>query len=154
MAVGAHAPLWFVRGDIDGFFGLALDNLIQVLLLTTLCQQVLGFDASLVYGRILPGVGISLVVGNLYYAHQARRLQQTSQRVDVCALPYGINTVTLIGFVFLVMLPMKLLALSRGASAAQARPPSKQAAGPGIRCGAALSAPCLVEPLGRMRLEA
>jgi len=24
---------WFVRGDIDGFFGLALDNLVQLLVL-------------------------------------------------------------------------------------------------------------------------
>ena len=24
---------WFVRGDLDGFFGLALDNLVQLLLI-------------------------------------------------------------------------------------------------------------------------
>src|SRR5512141_1176553 len=90
-------PRWFVRGDIDGFFGLALDNLIQVLLLISLTTNVLGFDAHLIYSRILPGVGISLVVGNVFYAYQARRLQASSGRTDVCALPYGINTVTLIG---------------------------------------------------------
>ena len=118
---------WFVRGDIDGFFGLAVDNLIQILLLTTLCKNVLGFDSPLIYGRMLPGVGISLIVGNLYYARQARRLQQSSSRADVCALPYGINTVTLIGFVFLVMLPAKLLALSRGVSPAQASEQAFQA---------------------------
>ena len=113
-------PRWFVRGDIDGFFGLALDNLIQVLLLTTLATNVLGFSNALIYGRLLPGVGISLVVGNLFYAHQARRLQQSAGRHDVCALPYGINTVTLIGFVFLVMLPVRLVTLGRGATAAEA----------------------------------
>lgn len=121
MSPSAQVPVrWFVRGDIDGFFGLALDNLIQVLLLTTLATKVLGFSADLIYGRMLPGVGISLIVGNFYYAHQARRLQQSSGRKDVCALPYGINTVTLIGFVFLVMLPVKLVALGRGATAEQA----------------------------------
>jgi AGZA family xanthine/uracil permease-like MFS transporter len=107
---------WFVRGDIDGFFGLALDNLIQILLLTSLATNVLGFDASLIYQRILPGVGISLVVGNLFYAWQARKLQERTGRSDVCALPYGINTVTLIGFVFLVMLPARMVALGRGVS--------------------------------------
>ena len=111
---------WFVRGDIDGFFGLALDNLIQVLLLTTLATEVLGFGSDLIYGRLLPGVGISLVVGNLFYALQARRLQHSSGRHDVCALPYGINTVTLIGFVFLVMLPVRLVALGRGLAPAVA----------------------------------
>jgi adenine/guanine/hypoxanthine permease len=111
---------WFVRGDLDGFFGLALDNLIQVLLLIALCTQILGFDTRLIYGRMLPGVGISLLAGNLFYAVQARRLQQATGRSDVCALPYGINTVTLIGFVFLVMLPVRLVALGRGSSPSEA----------------------------------
>jgi AGZA family xanthine/uracil permease-like MFS transporter len=59
-------PRLFVRGDIDGFFGLALDNLIQVLLISSLWTQVLGFSTARLYGRILPGVAISLVVGNLF----------------------------------------------------------------------------------------
>ena len=33
-----------VRGDIDGLFGLALDNLILLLVLSGLCRFVLGFD--------------------------------------------------------------------------------------------------------------
>jgi AGZA family xanthine/uracil permease-like MFS transporter len=118
---------WFVRGDVDGFFGLALDNLIQVLLLIALATNVLGFDAHVIYSRILPGVGVSLVVGNIFYAHQARRLQARLGRADVCALPYGINTVTLIGFVFLVMLPAKLMAIGRGASASEAAERALQA---------------------------
>lgn len=120
MSRSHSTPGWFVRGDVDGFFGLAIDNLIQVLLLTSLTTGVLGFSEELVYRRILPGVGVSLVVGNLFYSWQARRLQQQTGRADVCALPYGINTVTLIGFVFLVMLPAKLSALSRGLSPEQA----------------------------------
>ena len=46
---------WIVRGDIDGFFGLAIDNLVQLLLIDALCRGVLGFPPELVYGRILPG---------------------------------------------------------------------------------------------------
>ncbi len=105
---------WLVKGDIDGFFGLALDNLVQVLLIETLCAGVLGFPETLVYGRILPGVAVSLLVGNLFYAWQARRLARRTGRTDVCALPYGINTVSLFAFVFLVMLPAKLAAQAAG----------------------------------------
>jgi AGZA family xanthine/uracil permease-like MFS transporter len=112
-------PRLFVRGDVDGFFGLALDNLIQVLLISSLWTQVLGFSSERLYGRILPGVAISLVVGNLFYAWQARELARKTGRADVCALPYGINTVSLIGYVFLVMLPAKLVAANRGASPAE-----------------------------------
>ncbi|HET6162906.1 MAG TPA: hypothetical protein VFG37_04520, partial [Planctomycetota bacterium] len=99
---------WFVRGDLDGFFGLAIDNLVQLLLIDTLCTTVLGFPPALVHGRILPGAAVSILVGNLFYSWQARRLALRTGRRDVCALPYGINTVSLFAHVFLVMLPAKL----------------------------------------------
>ncbi len=105
---------WFVRGDIDGFFGLALDNLVQLLLIDALCRFVLGFPSELVYGTILPGAAVSLLIGNVYYARQAMLLGLAEDRDDVCALPYGINTVSLFAYVFLVMLPAKLAAEAAG----------------------------------------
>ncbi|HEY8505488.1 MAG TPA: hypothetical protein VIL46_12970, partial [Gemmataceae bacterium] len=111
---------WFVRGDVDGFFGLALDNLVQLLLIDALCRLVLGFPEELLYGRVLPGVAVSLLVGNLFYAWQAKRLAAATGRTDVCALPYGINTVSLFGYVFLVMLPVRLAAVQAGHSPQEA----------------------------------
>jgi AGZA family xanthine/uracil permease-like MFS transporter len=67
-----------------------------------------------VYGRILPAAAISILVGNVAYSIQARRLAERTGRSDVCALPYGINTVSLFAHVFLVMLPAKLLAEQAG----------------------------------------
>lgn len=107
---------WFVRGDVDGFFGLALDNLVQLLLIDTLCRFVLGFPPDLVYGRILPGAAVSILVGNVFYAVQAKKLAERTGRRDICALPYGINTVSLFAHVFLVMLPAKALATAAGAA--------------------------------------
>jgi adenine/guanine/hypoxanthine permease len=106
---------WFTRGDLDGFFGLALDNLVQLLLIDSLCRFVLGFSDELVYGRVLPGAAASILVGNLFYAFQAKRLAERTGRTDVCALPYGINTVSLFAHVFLVMLPAKAIATAAGA---------------------------------------
>jgi adenine/guanine/hypoxanthine permease len=105
---------WIARGDVDGFFGLALDNLVQLLLIDTLCRGVLGFPPELVYGRILPAAAISILVGNVAYSMQARRLAERTGRTDVCALPYGINTVSLFAHVFLIMLPAKALAERAG----------------------------------------
>ena len=107
---------WFVRGDVDGFFGLALDNLVQLILIDGLCRFVLGFPAELVYGRILPGVAVSLIIGNVFYSWQAIQLGRREGRGDVCALPYGINTVSLFAHVFLVMLPAKFAAMGAGAA--------------------------------------
>jgi AGZA family xanthine/uracil permease-like MFS transporter len=107
---------WFVRGDIDGFFGLAVDNLVQLLLIDALCRYVLGFPDALLYGQVLPGAAVSLLVGNLYYAWQAREVGRRLGRDDLCALPYGINTVSVFAHVFLVMLPAKLAAEAAGAA--------------------------------------
>ena len=83
---------WIVRGDVDGFFGLALDNLVQLLLIDTLCRGVLGFPPELVYGRVLPAAAISIMVGNVAYAIQARRLAErtgdtTSARCPTASTP-------------------------------------------------------------------
>jgi len=109
-------PRWFVRQDVDGLLGLALDNLIQILLVVGLCRGLLDYPATLVYGRILPAVALSLIVGNVYYSWLAYRLGVREGRDDRTALPYGINTVSLFAHVFLVMLPVKLIALDRGAT--------------------------------------
>lgn len=113
-------PFTVVRGDIDGFFGLAIDNLVQLLVIVGLCRSVLGFSDELLLGTVLPGAAVSLIVGNLFYSWQGARLARRQGRTDVTALPYGINTVSLFAFIFLVMLPAKLIALSAGASADEA----------------------------------
>ena len=114
------APRWFVAGDLDGFLGLGLDNLIQILLILGLCRGVLGYPDTLLLGTILPATGISLLVGNGAYAVQAYRLARLEGRSDRTALPYGINTVSLFAYVFLVMLPVKLAALAAGLDEAAA----------------------------------
>ncbi|OIQ02994.1 MAG: permease [Zetaproteobacteria bacterium CG06_land_8_20_14_3_00_59_53] len=101
----AQAFRWWHRGDLDGFFGLFVDNLIQLILIVQLCTFVLGMPADLVYGRILPGVAVSLLLGNLFYAWQARRLHERTGR-PATALPYGVNTISLFAFVLFVMLPV------------------------------------------------
>lgn len=99
-------PAPFVRGDIDGFFGLFIDNLLQLMLIAVLCQHVCGFPAELVTGRVLPGAAVSILIGNLFYAWQARELMRKTGRKDVTALPFGINTPSLVAYIFLIMGPI------------------------------------------------
>ena len=97
---------WWRPGDLDGFCGLFVDNLIQLILIVTLCTGVIGMPGPLVYGRILPGVAVSLLVGNLYYAWQARALARRTGQALATALPYGVNTVSLFAYILFVMLPV------------------------------------------------
>ena len=52
---------YFVRGDIDGFFGLVVDNLVQFLVVSGLLTVIYGMPAEIVYGRIFPGAALSLL---------------------------------------------------------------------------------------------
>jgi AGZA family xanthine/uracil permease-like MFS transporter len=70
-----------------------------------LCPPLAGLPESLVVERILPGIAISLVAGNLFYAWQARRLSQQTGR-PVTALPFGVNTVSLFAFIFFILGPV------------------------------------------------
>jgi len=97
---------WWRKGDLDGFFGLFVDNLIQLILIVTLCTHVLGMPGGLVYGRILPGVAVSLLVGNIFYAFQTRALIRRTGQQGATALPYGVNTVSLFAYILFVMLPV------------------------------------------------
>jgi Permeases len=102
------------KGDWDGFFAACINNIVQLLILTPLCLGVLGFSAELVIGRILPGICLSFLVGNLYYAYLAKRIMEKENRTDVCALPYGISTPAVFANIFLIMLPAKIMAEAQG----------------------------------------
>jgi len=106
MPQSSFNPPWFVRKDLDGFFGLMIDNLIQLILIVTLCRELIHLPDSYIFGRILPGAAISILVGNFFYAWQARQLSSKTGREDVTALPYGINTVSLFAYIFFIMLPI------------------------------------------------
>jgi adenine/guanine/hypoxanthine permease len=108
--VAAHAEgsgrlPWFTSGDVDGFFGLFFSGFPDLLLIVGLAP-VCGFSTEFVTGRVLPGVALSVLIGNLFYAWQARRLAVASGRTDVTAIPFGVNTPTIFAYVFLIMGPV------------------------------------------------
>ncbi len=106
-------PVW-TRGDLDGFFGLMVDNLVQVLLIVGLCTTVAGLPDAFVFERVLPGVAVSLLIGNLFYAAQARFSARRHGNPRCTALPYGINTPSVFAYVLFIMGPVYREALQRG----------------------------------------
>ena len=110
----------FVKGDVDGVFALGLDNLLMLILMSGLCLGLLQFSPELFYGRVLPATAVALIIGNLFYAREAIRLGKKEGRTDVCAIPYGINLLTVFVYVFLVMMPAQQKALGNGLSKEEA----------------------------------
>ena len=98
--------LRFTKGDLDGFFGLFIDNLLQLLLIYTLCPILCGISEAEVSARILPGAALSILVGNAFFAWQAWQVAKKTGREDVTAMPYGINTVSLFAYIVFIMAPI------------------------------------------------
>jgi len=108
MTNGTAAVRWWVPGDWNGFFGLFTNVLLNVIVLTGLCLGVVNLPEDIVFGRILPALGIALPIGNLYYAYLANQLAKKEGRTDVTAMPYGPSVPHMFIVVFVVMLPVYL----------------------------------------------
>ena len=106
-ATAAQAK-WWVPGDWNGFFGLFTNVVLNVIVLTGLCLGVVNLPEEIVFGRILPALGIALPIGNLYYAYLARQLARKEGRTDVTAMPYGPSVPHMFIVVFVIMLPVYL----------------------------------------------
>src|SRR5712691_6560457 len=105
---GAYQVRWWVPGDWNAFFGLFTNVALNVIVLSGLVLTVVKLPGDLVYGRILPALGIALPLGNLYYTFLAYRLAKSEAREDVTALPYGPSVPHMFIVVFVVMLPVYL----------------------------------------------
>ncbi len=90
VASGRSKVSLFCRGDVNGFWALFADNLANMIIVTGVCVYVLHVPPEAVFGRILPGLGVSLLLGLGFYAWLARRMCARTGRDDFTALPYGI----------------------------------------------------------------
>ncbi|HRE79921.1 MAG TPA: hypothetical protein PLN52_02675 [Opitutaceae bacterium] len=101
-------PKLWVPGDWNAFFGFGTNILVNVLTLTGLLRFVLKFPDELIFGRVLPAVGLMLFLSTFYYAWLAYDLARKTGRTDVCALPSGPGVGHMFICVFVVMMPIKL----------------------------------------------
>ncbi|WCE02965.1 hypothetical protein [Pseudoxanthomonas sp. JBR18] len=96
---------WFVPGDLNGFFGLVVDNLSILGFIAMALVGMFQFPAEVVFGRMFPGTAFGVLVGNLAYTVMARRLARRTGRSDVTAMPLGLDAPTSIGMALLVLGP-------------------------------------------------
>jgi AGZA family xanthine/uracil permease-like MFS transporter len=69
---------------------------------------VLKMPDTLVFGRILPALGMMMFLSTVYYAFLAYRLARRTGRNDVCALPSGVSVPHMFIVTFVIMLPISL----------------------------------------------
>src|SRR6202045_1142064 len=108
MTSDTYRPAIWTSGDWNAFFGFGTNILVNMLTLTALLRFVLKMPDSLVFGRILPAVGLMMFLSTMYYAFLAYQLAKKTGRTDVCALPSGISVPHMFIVTFVIMLPIAL----------------------------------------------
>jgi AGZA family xanthine/uracil permease-like MFS transporter len=101
-------PTLWSAGDWNAFFGFGTNILVNMLVLTGLLRFVLKMPDALVFGHILPAMGLMMCLSTFYYAYLAYNLAKRTGRNDVCALPSGISVPHMFIVTFVIMLPIAL----------------------------------------------
>ena len=104
---------WATKGDINAFFGLMLDNVVNLAVLAGILVAGFGFPATLVYTRMFPGTALGVLFGDVVYTVMAIRLARRTGRSDVTAMPLGLDAPSTIGMALTVLGPAFIVAKTR-----------------------------------------
>jgi adenine/guanine/hypoxanthine permease len=104
---------WAAPGDLNAFFGLMLDNVMNLVILAGILIGVYGFPRDVVYTRMFPGTALGVLFGDLVYTWMAFRLARREGRTDVTAMPLGLDAPSTIGMAFAVLGPAFVSAKAR-----------------------------------------
>lgn len=96
---------WYSRGDINGFFALAIDNIALIVGMAGILIGVFHMPPAIVLGRMIPGTAAGVLLGDLLYTWLAFRLARRERRQTVCAMPLGIDTPSMFALSFGVVGP-------------------------------------------------
>lgn len=100
-----HRYRWATPGDVNAFFGLAIDNVAGLVLMVSLLAAVFGYPAEFALSHLVPGTAMGVVVGDVVFTCLAFRLARRTGRTDVTAMPLGLDTPSTFGMVFFVVGP-------------------------------------------------
>src|SRR3546814_6298023 len=75
---------WFVPGDLNGFFGLVVDNLSILGFIAAALVGIFAMPADVVFQRMFPGTALGVLVGNL------RSEEHTSELQSLMRISYAV----------------------------------------------------------------
>ena len=100
-----HRYKWATPGDLNAFFALFLDNIVNLVILATILHKGFGMPAEFIYEKMIPGTALGVMFGDLVYTWLAFRLAKKLGRDTVTAMPLGLDTPSTIGIAVAVLGP-------------------------------------------------
>lgn len=94
---------WYSTGDLNAFFALLLDNVVNLVVLTGILTFQFHMPADFVVTHMVPGTALGVFVGDLAYSWLAIRA-----RDGRTAMPLGLDTPSTIGMAVVVIGPVYL----------------------------------------------
>ncbi len=96
------------KGDVNAFFGLMLDNVTNLVVLSGILHGVFGYPLDIILTRMIPGTALGVMFGDLVYTVMAYRLAKKTGRDDITAMPLGLDTPSTVGIALTVLGPVYL----------------------------------------------
>lgn len=98
---------WWVKGDLNGYFGL-FSNVLTNFLAAIGLLLLIGMPAAMVFGTVVPGTAIAVSAGGLILSYLAMQLARKTNNPNVTAMPYGLSVPHYFAVAFGVILVVKL----------------------------------------------
>ena len=97
---------WWGSGEINAFFGNLGDAFSKISVIIGVLLFTEGFPKEIVLGRILPGIAVASIYGNLWYFFEAYILAHKEKRNDVTSQPFGISSTQVFSWLYLIIIPV------------------------------------------------
>lgn len=95
-------------GNLSAFLALTLDNVGNLVFLSSILIFTFHYPADLVLTRMIPGTALGVLFGDVVYTWLAVRLKRRTGRNDITAMPLGLDTPSTIGIAYAVLGPAYL----------------------------------------------
>ncbi|WND03152.1 hypothetical protein QGN29_02070 [Temperatibacter marinus] len=95
--------------DINAGFAFFLDCVVNLFVMAGIMIGVFNFPAEILFGYIIPGCIMGILIGNLANVYYAKKLVKKTGVDTLTAIPLGIDLPTILGMCFFVLGPTFLL---------------------------------------------
>lgn len=97
-----------IAADVNAGFAFFLDCVVNLFVFAGILLGVFGFPGEIVFGKIIPGCIVGILMGNLLNVAYTRRLVKNGADESLTSIPLGIDLPTIIGMALFVMGPAYL----------------------------------------------